>query len=237
MRIMILNGPNLNMLGIREPHIYGSTTLNAVKASCEEFAAFAGAQLSFHQSNHEGELVDLIQSARTKADALIINPAAYSFTSIAMFDAMKIFEGPIYEVHISNIHARDELHRSLLAVGPVGRGRPHEVAPDGAAQLQLVAAAQLVGEVRRHLAPVEALHRQVQLRDVRRRGDGVAALRLIAVLRGQANVNVLAGPVSRPCGWIEDDAPHPGGLVDHFDHGRDLPVQSPWYRCSRHGSP
>src|SRR4029434_9747730 len=111
MRIMILNGPNLNMLGIREPHIYGSTTLDAIKASCEEFAAFAGAQLSFHQSNHEGELVDLIQSARTQADALIINPAAYSFTSIAMFDAMKIFEGPIFEVHISNIHARDELHR------------------------------------------------------------------------------------------------------------------------------
>src|SRR5246127_4298776 len=111
MRIMILNGPNLNMLGIREPHIYGSTTLEAIKEACEEFAAFAGAELSFHQSNHEGVLVDLIQSARTDADALIINPAGYSFTSIAMFDAMKIFEGPIYEVHISNIHARDELHR------------------------------------------------------------------------------------------------------------------------------
>src|SRR5438270_11867456 len=88
MRIMIVNGPNLNMLGIREPHIYGSTTLDAIKASCEEFAAFAGAQLSFHQSNHEGELVELIQSARSKADALIIHPAAYSFTSIAMFGAM-----------------------------------------------------------------------------------------------------------------------------------------------------
>ena len=73
--------------------------------------SFAGAQLSFHQSNHEGVLVDLIQSARTDADALIINPAAYSFTSIAMYDALKIFEGPIFEVHISNIHARDELHR------------------------------------------------------------------------------------------------------------------------------
>lgn len=111
MRIMILNGPNLNMLGIREPHIYGSTTLDAIKGACEEFAAFAGAKLSFHQSNHEGELVELIQQARTTADVLIINPAAYSFTSIAMFDAMKIFDGPIYEVHISNIHARDELHR------------------------------------------------------------------------------------------------------------------------------
>jgi 3-dehydroquinate dehydratase-2 len=111
MRITIINGPNLNLLGVREPHIYGSTTLDAIKASCEEFAAFAGAQLAFHQSNHEGVLVDLIQSARKEADALIINPAGYSFTSIAMFDALKIFEGPIFEVHISNIHARDELHR------------------------------------------------------------------------------------------------------------------------------
>jgi 3-dehydroquinate dehydratase-2 len=111
MRIMILNGPNLNFLGIREPHIYGSTTLDAVKTSCEEFAAFAGAELTFHQSNHEGVLVDHIQSARESADALIINPAGFSFTSIAIYDALKIFEGPIFEVHISNIHARDELHR------------------------------------------------------------------------------------------------------------------------------
>ena len=117
MRIMILNGPNLNMLGIREPHIYGSTTLDAIKASCDEFAAFTGTQLAFHQSNHEGVLVDLIQSARTSADALIINPAAYSFTSIAMFDAMKIFDGPIYEVHISNIHAREPFRRLSLVSG------------------------------------------------------------------------------------------------------------------------
>jgi 3-dehydroquinate dehydratase II len=110
-RLMILNGPNLNLLGVREPHIYGSTTLAAIRASCEEFATFAGAHLSFHQSNHEGALVDLIQAAREEADTIIINPAAYSFTSIAMFDALKAFEGPIIEVHISNIHARDELHR------------------------------------------------------------------------------------------------------------------------------
>ena len=93
---------------------YGETpeaTLAAIQASCEEFARFAGAQLSFHQSNHEGVLVDLIQSAREEADAIIINPAGYSFTSIALLDALKAFEGPIFEVHISNIHARDELHR------------------------------------------------------------------------------------------------------------------------------
>ena len=111
MRLMILNGPNLNLLGLREPHIYGSTTLAAIKASCEEFARFAGAQLSFHQSNHEGMLVDLIQSAREEADAIILNPAGYSFTSIAMLDALKTFDGPIFEIHISNIHSRDELHR------------------------------------------------------------------------------------------------------------------------------
>jgi 3-dehydroquinate dehydratase-2 len=110
-RLMILNGPNLNLLGIREPHIYGSTTLAAVETSCKAFAEFAGARVSFHQSNHEGVLVDLIQAARQDADAIIINPAAYSFTSIAMLDAFKIFEGPIFEVHVSNIHARDELHR------------------------------------------------------------------------------------------------------------------------------
>ena len=110
-RLMILNGPNLNLLGVREPHIYGSTTISAIKASCEEFAKAANAQLSFHQSNHEGALVDLIQAAREEADAIIVNPAAYSFTSIATLDALKIFEGPIIEVHISNIHARDELHR------------------------------------------------------------------------------------------------------------------------------
>jgi len=111
MRIMILNGPNLNLLGVREPHIYGSTTLGQVRGACEDLAKLLGVELSFHQSNHEGVLVDLIQAARTEADALIINPAGYSFTSVAIFDALKIFEGPIFEVHISNIHARDELHR------------------------------------------------------------------------------------------------------------------------------
>jgi 3-dehydroquinate dehydratase-2 len=108
---MILNGPNLNLLGVREPHIYGTTTLAQIKDNCEQEAKKLGLTLSFHQSNHEGELVDLIQSARQDADAIIINPAAYSFTSIAMVDAIKAFEGPVMEVHISNIHARDEYHR------------------------------------------------------------------------------------------------------------------------------
>lgn len=110
-RLMIINGPNLNLLGVREPHIYGSTTLAAIEASCRQFADFLGVSVACHQSNHEGEMVELIQSARGKADAIIINPAAYSFTSVALFDAFKIFDGPIVELHISNIHARDELHR------------------------------------------------------------------------------------------------------------------------------
>jgi 3-dehydroquinate dehydratase-2 len=145
MRMMIINGPNLNLLGIREPHIYGSTTLDAIKRSCEEFAKFAGVNLDFHQSNHEGVLVDLIQSARTSADVLIINPAAYSFTSVAMYDAMKIFEGPIFEVHISNIHARDELHRHsklssavkavIAGLGPYGYIVAMQAALQGAGKL------------------------------------------------------------------------------------------------------
>ena len=145
MRIMIINGPNLNLLGVREPHIYGSTTLGAIKASCEAFAAFAGVELSFHQSNHEGVLVDLIQSARGDADAIIINPAGYSFTSVALFDALKIFDGPIYEVHISNIHARDELHRHsklsaavtgvIAGLGPYGYIVAMQAALHGAGKL------------------------------------------------------------------------------------------------------
>ena len=110
-RVMILNGPNLNLLGVREPHIYGTTTLAQIRESCEREAAKLAFTISFHQSNHEGELVDLIQSARQDADAIIINPAACSFTSIVIVDAIKAFEGPVMEVHISNIHARDEYHR------------------------------------------------------------------------------------------------------------------------------
>jgi 3-dehydroquinate dehydratase-2 len=140
-RLTILNGPNMNLLGVREPHIYGTTTLAAVEASCREFAAFAGLSVAFHQSNHEGVLVDLVHAARQNADALIINPAGYSFTSIALFDALKTFNGPVIELHISNIHARDELHRhSLLSaavkavicgLGPYG----YIVAMQAAAQM------------------------------------------------------------------------------------------------------
>jgi 3-dehydroquinate dehydratase-2 len=122
-RLLILNGPNLNLLGVREPHIYGTTTLAQIEENCAHHAAGLGLDLTFRQSNHEGELVDLIQSARQSADAIIINPAGYSFTSIAILDAIKAFDGPVIEVHISNIHARDEYHRhskiSSVATGVI----------------------------------------------------------------------------------------------------------------------
>jgi 3-dehydroquinate dehydratase II len=110
-RLMIINGPNLNYLGIREPHIYGHTTLPELEAACHRFAADWDIELALHQSNFEGAIVELIQSARETADAIILNPAAYSFTSIAIIDAIKIFDKPLIELHISNIHTRDELHR------------------------------------------------------------------------------------------------------------------------------
>jgi 3-dehydroquinate dehydratase-2 len=140
-RLAILNGPNLNLLGIREPHIYGTTTLTAIEKSCREFADSAGISVEFHQSNHEGVLVELVQEIRVRADALIINPAGYSFTSIALFDALKTFGGPVIELHISNIHARDELHRHsiqsaaatavICGLGPYG----YIVAMQAAAQM------------------------------------------------------------------------------------------------------
>lgn len=118
-RLMILNGPNLNLLGTREPHIYGHTTLAAIEARCRTLARILDAEVAFHQSNHEGVLVDLIQAARTTADAIIVNPAGFSFTSVAILDALKAFEGLLIEVHISNIHARDEHHRHSRISGSV----------------------------------------------------------------------------------------------------------------------
>lgn len=118
-RITILNGSNLNLLGVREPEIYGTTTLAAVEESCRELAGVLGVEVELHQSNHEGVLIDHIQAARENADALVINPAGYSFTSVSLVDALKTFEGPVIELHISNIHARDELHRHSVVSGAV----------------------------------------------------------------------------------------------------------------------
>jgi 3-dehydroquinate dehydratase-2 len=104
--LYILNGPNLNRLGQREPSIYGTTTLAQIEAQCLDEAGSRA--IVFRQTNSEGQLVDWIHEAIDEASAIIINPAAYSFTSIAILDALKMFPGPIIELHISNIHRREE---------------------------------------------------------------------------------------------------------------------------------
>ena len=112
--IFILNGPNLNLLGKREPHIYGSTTLAQVETMCRTRADALGLAIQFRQTNHEDQLVDWIQEAIDGADGLIINPAAYTHTSVAMLDAPKNVPCPIIELHISNPHKREEFrHRSF----------------------------------------------------------------------------------------------------------------------------
>ncbi|SON55680.1 3-dehydroquinate dehydratase [Hartmannibacter diazotrophicus] len=117
--IFVLNGPNLNRLGTREPHIYGTATLADVEALCRE--ALPDRPIDFRQTNHEGQLVEWVQEAIDGADAIVINPAAYSFTSIALLDALKMFPGPIIEVHISNIHRREaHYHRSYVSLAATG---------------------------------------------------------------------------------------------------------------------
>ncbi|MTJ83530.1 MAG: type II 3-dehydroquinate dehydratase [Telmatospirillum sp.] len=109
--ILLLNGPNLNLLGSRQPEIYGSTTLADIGADCVRHGRTLGLAVDFRQSNHEGELVDWIQGARGTAAGIIINPAAYSHTSIAILDALLAVELPVIEVHLSNIHQREEYRR------------------------------------------------------------------------------------------------------------------------------
>lgn len=114
--IHIINGPNLNLLGTREPEIYGTTTLADIEAMCEARAAAHGMQAVCFQSNDEGELVNTIQQARTQAAGLIINAGAYSHTSVAILDALQAVEAPIMEVHLSNIFAREEFrHHSYIS--------------------------------------------------------------------------------------------------------------------------
>ncbi|CUH31729.1 3-dehydroquinate dehydratase [Jannaschia seosinensis] len=113
MNILILNGPNLNLLGQRQPEIYGHETLADVEASCR---ALEIADLTFRQSNHEGQLVDWIQDARGTQEAVIINPGAFSHTSVAILDALSAYEGRVVEVHISNIHRREPFrHNSYVS--------------------------------------------------------------------------------------------------------------------------
>ena len=119
--VYVLNGPNLNMLGTREVHIYGTTTLDDVRGLCEARAAAHGLTVVFRQSNHEGELVEWVQEARTQGSALVLNPAAYGHTSIALLDALKSLEIPIIECHLSNPAAREEFrHKSFVSLAATG---------------------------------------------------------------------------------------------------------------------
>jgi 3-dehydroquinate dehydratase-2 len=139
--IYVLSGPNLNLLGSREPHIYGTTTLDDIRVACEARATSLGHTLVFRQSNHEGELIDWIQEARLEGAALILNPAGYGHTSIAILDALKTLEFPIVECHLSNPAARETFRRktyvSLAATGVVsGFGaKSYELAVEAACGL------------------------------------------------------------------------------------------------------
>jgi 3-dehydroquinate dehydratase-2 len=113
--IYVLNGPNLNRLGKREPHIYGSTTLAEVEANC--IAAAGGAAIVFRQTNSEEALIGWVHEAIDEGAGIVINPAAFTFTSLALLDALKMFEGPVIELHISNIHKREPIyHRSYVSM-------------------------------------------------------------------------------------------------------------------------
>ncbi len=119
--IYVLNGPNLNLLGVREPDLYGKTTLAQVEQLCRRVTDQLELACEFRQSNHEGVLVDWVQEAREKAVALVINPAGLSFRSIPLLDALKTLEQPIAEVHLTNIHRRDTLYQhSLVSLAASG---------------------------------------------------------------------------------------------------------------------
>lgn len=119
--VLILNGPNLNLLGKRQPELYGHATLADVEADCRKLAAALKLEVSFKQGNAEHQLIDWIHEAREKTAAIIINPGAYSHTSIAIFDALNTFDGPVIEVHISNIHKRESFrHHSYVSARAEG---------------------------------------------------------------------------------------------------------------------
>ena len=114
--VYILNGPNLNLLGKRQPAIYGRETLADVEEACRHVATELGLELQFHQSNREYEIIDWIHEARESAAGIVINPAAFTHTSVAILDALNSFDGPVIEVHISNIHKREAFrHHSYVS--------------------------------------------------------------------------------------------------------------------------
>jgi 3-dehydroquinate dehydratase-2 len=115
--VYVLNGPNLNLLGKRQPHIYGHETLADVEAQVGELAKELNLEIRFHQSNREYEIIDWIHEARETAAGIVINPAAFTHTSVAILDALNTFDAPVIEVHISNVHKREEFrHRSFVSL-------------------------------------------------------------------------------------------------------------------------
>ena len=139
--ILVLNGPNLNMLGVRQPEIYGRETLADLEAACRTHAAARGFGVDFRQSNHEGELIGWIQAARGTAAAVVINAAAYTHTSVGILDALSLLEVPVIEVHLSNIHRREAFrHHSYVSPAATGSivglgGRGYLLAIDAIAGL------------------------------------------------------------------------------------------------------
>lgn len=121
MRVLVIQGPNINMLGVREQHTYGTQSMDDIHAALKADAKEYGIDIAFFQSNHEGAIVDRIQAARTDADFIIINPAAYTHTSVAIADAIRAAQTPVIEVHISNVYTR-EAFRHHSYVSPVAEG-------------------------------------------------------------------------------------------------------------------
>ena len=119
--IFILNGPNLNLLGMRQPEIYGRETLEDVADACAALAEDLGLSIRFHQSNHEGQIIDWIHGARSEGAGIVINPGAFTHTSVAILDALNAFDGPVLEVHISNVHKREAFrHHSYVSLRAEG---------------------------------------------------------------------------------------------------------------------
>ena len=122
MKILVLHGPNLNLLGTREPEVYGSMTLDDINAKLVELGESSGAELKCMQSNHEGALIDELQSARTWANGVVFNPGGYTHTSIALRDAISAIQIPVVEVHMSNVYAREEF-RHVSMISAVCKGK------------------------------------------------------------------------------------------------------------------
>lgn len=140
--VFVLNGPNLNLLGKREPALYGATTLAEVEAMCEAAGARLGLPVDCRQSNHEGELIDWVQEARLVAGGIVINPGGYSHTSVALMDALLAADKPVIEVHLTNIHRREDFrHHSYVSLA--ARGVICGLGPKGY-ELALAAMADLV---------------------------------------------------------------------------------------------